>query len=162
MYPLVFGIACHRASLMNSLSLCLFIAYNNDEQRHFVLCVSSQTLISLLHECRFFLFLSLLLFFSVQSTSYQGIDVSFSILLIKRWSCFQVPKRSFGSVQFVKKFELHLISKCIIELLAAENLCEINISIYYISLIVFCFLDALKKSSKKKEMGIEKEKVRLL
>ena len=50
-----------------------------------------------------------------------------------------------------------------LELLAAEYLRETNISnfIYHL-LMVTCSLDALKKSSKSKEMRIKKEKVVVL
>ena len=50
-----------------------------------------------------------------------------------------------------------------LELLAAEYLREINISVFiYYLLRVTCFLDALKMSSKWKEMRIKKEKVEVL
>ena len=50
-----------------------------------------------------------------------------------------------------------------LELLAAEYLRETNISnfIYHL-LMVTCSLDALKKSSKRKEMRIKKQKVEVL
>ena len=60
------------------------------------------------------------------------------------------------------KFQLHLTSTWFLELLAAEYLRETNVSIFYISFIVFCFLDALKKSSKKKEIKIKMETVEVL
>ena len=73
-----------------------------------------------------------------------GFQVSLSILKIKQWSCSYVPKRSFegwvASALFSnwfnwlcsvwEKFELHLTSTCLLELLAAEYLRETNISIF--------------------------------
>ena len=53
------------------------------------------------------------------------------------------------------KFELHLKLTCFLELLAAAYLRETNISVFYISVMVICSLDALKKSSKKKKMRIK-------
>ena len=62
-----------------------------------------------------------------------------------------------------EKIELHLNSTCLLELLAAEYLREINIYIFiYHSLMVTCSLDALKKSSKNEEMRIKKEKFEVL
>ena len=59
--------------------------------------------------------------------------------------------------------QLHLSSTCHLELLAAKFLREINLQIFiYHSLMVTCSLDALKKSSKTKEMRIKKEKVEVL
>ena len=51
-----------------------------------------------------------------------------------------------------EKFYLHLplTSTYLVELLAAEYLRETNNQVY-VSFIIFCSLDALKKSSKKKE-----------
>ena len=63
----------------------------------------------------------------------------------------------FGWVEF----ELYLASILLLELLAAEYLCEINI-IFYFSLMFICTLVALKKSSKKKETETEKEMVKVL
>ena len=63
----------------------------------------------------------------------------------------------FGWVEF----ELYLASILLLELLAAEYLCEINI-IFYFSLMFICTLAALKKSSKKKETETEKEMVNVL
>ena len=60
------------------------------------------------------------------------------------------------------KFELHPTSTCLLELLAAEYLHETNISIFDISLMFICSLDALKKSSKKKKTSVKKEVVGLL
>ena len=68
-----------------------------------------------------------------------------------------------GSVQFGEKLSYILPPLASLELLAAEYLRETNISncIYHL-LMVTCSLDALKKSSKRKEMRIKKEKVEVL
>ena len=60
-----------------------------------------------------------------------------------------------------EKLYLHLTSTCLLELLAGNNLHETNISIFIISLMFTCSIDALKKSSKKKEMTIKKEIVKV-
>ena len=66
-------------------------------------------------------------------------------------------------LQFGENIELHLTSTCVLELLAVEYLYETNISILiYHLLMVTCSLDTLKKSSKRKEMRIKKEKVEVL
>ena len=66
-------------------------------------------------------------------------------------------------VQFGEKLSYILPPLASLELLAAEYLRETNISnfIYHL-LMVTCSLDALKKSSKRKEMRIKKEKVEVL
>ena len=56
-----------------------------------------------------------------------------------------------------EKFELHLTSNCLLELLATEYLRE-TIS-FYISFMVICSLDALKKFSKLKEVRIKMETI---
>ena len=65
--------------------------------------------------------------------------------------------------QFREKLSCILPPLASLELLAAEYLRETNISncIYHL-LMVTCSLDALKKSSKRKEMIIKKEKVEVL
>ena len=60
-----------------------------------------------------------------------------------------------------EKFQLHFIS-CLLELLAAEYLRETGISIFKISFIVFCSLDALKKALKKKETRRKMEIIEML
>ena len=67
-----------------------------------------------------------------------------------------------NQVQFGKNVRLYLTSTCLLELLAAEYLRETNISIFFISFIVFCSLDAVKKASKKKETKIKMEIVKVL
>ena len=66
-------------------------------------------------------------------------------------------------VQFGEKLSYILPPLASLELLAAEYLRETNISnfIYHL-LMVTCSLDALKKSSKRKEMRIKQEKVKML
>ena len=66
-------------------------------------------------------------------------------------------------VQFEEKLSYILPRLISLDLLAAEYLPETNISnfIYHL-LMVTCSLDALKKSSKRKEMRIKKEKVEVL
>ena len=62
------------------------------------------------------------------------------------------------------KFEPHLTSTCFLQLLDAKYLRETretNISIFILFMII-CYLDALKKSSKKKETRIKKEVVDVL
>ena len=120
----------------------------------------------LLDVFRFFLFPSFFLIFLWILLVY-GFEVSLSILKIKQCSCSKVPKCGFerwvasalfsnyfnwlGSV--LERLKLHLTSTCLLELLAAEYLSEtIN---FYISLKVTWALDALKKSSKKKETIIK-------
>ena len=68
-----------------------------------------------------------------------------------------------GLVQFREKLSYILPTLASLELLAAKYLRETNISnfIYHL-LMVTCSLDALKKSSKRKEMRIKKEKVEVL
>ena len=64
-----------------------------------------------------------------------------------------------GLVQFGEKLSYILPPLASLELLAAENLRESNIwNFIYHLLMITCSLDALKKSSKRKEMGIKKEK----
>ena len=53
-----------------------------------------------------------------------------------------------GLVQFGKN--LYLTSTCLLELLAAEYLHETNTSIFFISLMVICSSDALKKCLRRK------------
>ena len=64
-----------------------------------------------------------------------------------------------------EKFLLYLTSTCLLELLAAEYHCEINISIFISHLLflyLICSLDAMKKASKKKEARIKMEIVEVL
>ena len=63
---------------------------------------------------------------------------------------------TLGSVE--GKYELYLISTCLLELLVAGYLHEISINLY-LSLMFICTLAALKKSSKKKETEIDKEMI---
>ena len=66
-------------------------------------------------------------------------------------------------VQFGEKLSYSLPSLVSLELLAAEYLCETNISNFiYNLLMVTCSLDALKQSSKRKAMIIKMEKVEVL
>ena len=62
----------------------------------------------------------------------------------------------------MEKIELHLICTCLLELFPAVFLRKIIFINFYISVIAICSLDALKKSSKKKETGTEKEMIELL
>ena len=59
------------------------------------------------------------------------------------------------------KILVNLTSTCLSELLPAEYLREANISIFISHLLFFFSLDALKKSSKKKETRIKMEIVEL-
>ena len=158
--------------LMNSL----FIAYENDESCHCVVCIGSPALISF-YCLRFVSFHFFLLFlFFVDFTTCLGNEVNLSILEIKVWSCSYIPKWRFegwvgsallsiiyvvGLVQFWEKLSYILPPLASLELLAAEYLREANTSnfIYYHLLMAICSLDALKKSSKKKEMRIKKGKI---
>ena len=123
----------------------------------------------------FFPFFLLFLFF-VDFTTCLGNEVNLSILEIKLWSCSYIPKWRFegwvgsallsiiyvvGLVQFWEKLSYILPPLASLELLAAEYLREANTSnfIYYHLLMAICSLDALKKSSKKKEMRIKKGKI---
>ena len=158
--------------LMNSL----FIAYVNDESCHCVVRIGSPVLISFYCMCfvSFFFFSLWILLLSL------GVEVSLSILKIKQWSCFWIPKWSFegwfasallgiinvtGLVQFGENLSLILPPLASLELLAAEYLHDTNISnfIYHL-LMITRSLDALKKSSKAKEnkMRTKKEKVDML
>ena len=67
-------------------------------------------------------------------------------------------------IQFREKLSYILPPLASLELLAAEYLRETNTSnfIYYHLLMAICSLDALKKSSKKKDARIKKEKIKLL
>ena len=66
-------------------------------------------------------------------------------------------------VQFGEKLSYILPPLASLELLFAEYLRESNIlNFIYHLLMVTCSLDALKKSSKRKEMRIKKEKVEVL
>ena len=66
-----------------------------------------------------------------------------------------------GSVQFGEKLSYILPPLASLELLAAEDLRESNISNFmYHLLMVTCSLDALKKSWKRKEMRMKKGKSR--
>ena len=66
-----------------------------------------------------------------------------------------------GLVQFGEQLIYILPPLASLELLAAEYLSETNISnfIYHL-LMVTCYLDALKKSSRRKEMKIKRKKSR--
>ena len=71
--------------------------------------------------------------------------------------CLVINVTGFDSVY--GKTGLRLNSYCLLELLAADYLPEINVQIFiYYSLMVTFSLDTLKKSSKKKEMRTKKEK----
>ena len=68
-----------------------------------------------------------------------------------------------GLIQFGEKLSYILPWLASFELLAAKYLRETNIwNFIYNLLMVTCSLDALKKSSKRKEMRIKKEKVEVL
>ena len=74
---------CFWKYLMNSL----FIAYENDESCHCVVCIGSPALISC-YCLRFVSFYFFLLFlFFVDFTTCLGNEVNLSILEIKLWSC---------------------------------------------------------------------------
>ena len=65
--------------------------------------------------------------------------------------------------QFREKLSCILPPLASLELLAAVYLCETNISKFvYHLLMVTCSIDALKNSSKRKEMRVKKEKVEVL
>ena len=61
-----------------------------------------------------------------------------------------------------EKFDLHLTSTCLLELLAAEYLCKTNISIFISHLCLLVLTCSLKKSWKKKETRIKKGIVEVL
>ena len=61
-----------------------------------------------------------------------------------------------------EKLYFHLTSTSLLKLLAGDYLYESNISIFIISLMFTCSIDALEKSSKKKETTIKKEIVEVL
>ena len=122
----------------------------------------------------FFQFLSLFLFFC--GFYYLGIEVSLSILQIKHWNFSYILKWSFegwvasaffsiinvtGLVQFRERLSCILPPLVSLELLAAEYLHETNISsCIYHSLMATCYLDALKKSWRRKDMRIKRKKSR--
>ena len=101
--------------------------------------------------------------------------VSSAILERKQWSCSQVPKWNSrgellqlylmvnvtGLVQFGRNLS------CILPPVASQNYLLQSISVnqyinFYISFMVICSLEALKKSSKIKETRIKKEIVEVL
>ena len=125
---------CHRASFMRSL----FFAFKNDKWCHFVVRIGSPVLILVYCGYAFSFYFSLFSYFFVQSTACWGIGVSLTILIKKQWGYSYIPKwmRS-GLLQpwlgsFWEKIEFHLISACLLELISAEYLHEINIA-YFIS-----------------------------
>ena len=75
---------CHRASFMRSL----FIAFKNNEWCHFVVLIGSLALISFYCEC------VLSFYFSLFSYFFCGVHKN-TILIIKQWSCPEVPEWSF-------------------------------------------------------------------
>ena len=77
---------CHRASFVRSL----FIAFKNDEWRHFVVLIVSIALISFHCLCVASFCFSLFSYFFAESTTCWGI--SLAIHIIKQWSFFYVPK----------------------------------------------------------------------
>ena len=77
---------CHRASFVRSL----FIAFKNDEWRHFVVLIVSIALISFHCLCVASFCFSLFSYFFAESTTRWGI--SLAIHIIKQWSFFYVPK----------------------------------------------------------------------
>ena len=125
-----------------SYELSLFIAYDNDESCHCMVRIGS--IQRLFHFIACVSFLSISFFFSyffVDFATCLGIQVSLSILQIKQWSCFSIPKWSLegwvaasllsiinvtGLVQFGEKLSYILPPLVSLELLAAE---------YYISII---------------------------
>ena len=127
-----------------------FIAFENDEWCCGTYWLSSAYFI-LVRVFRFFLFLYCFFFLSI--VLLFGFEVSLAIFKIKHWSCSQVPKWSsegrIASALFsncncncncnckcnwldsvLQKFELHLTSTCLLELLAADYLHETNISVF--------------------------------
>ena len=77
---------CHRASFVRSL----FIAFKNDEWRHFVVLIVSIALISFHCLCVASFCFSLFSYFFAEATTCWGI--SLTIHIIKQWSFFYVPK----------------------------------------------------------------------
>ena len=77
---------CHRASFVRSL----FIAFKNDEWRHFVVLIVSIALVSFHCLCVASFCFSLFSYFFAESTTCWGI--SLAIHIIKQWSFFYVPK----------------------------------------------------------------------
>ena len=65
-------------------------------------------------------------------------------------------------VQFGKKFELDLSSTCLLELFATEFLVKLIYQFLYLIYMVICSLDALKKTSRKKEMRRKRDIVEVL
>ena len=82
---------CFWKYLMNSL----FIAFENNEQCHFVVRIGSPALVSFYCVCFVSFYFFLFSYFFVDFTTCLGIKVSLSILKIKQGSCSQIPKWSF-------------------------------------------------------------------
>ena len=76
----------------------LFIAHENNEWCHFVVCIESLALVSFYCVCFLFSQFFLLFFFCVNFTTCLGIEVNLSILKLKQWNCSQIPKWSFDGL----------------------------------------------------------------